>query len=240
MHQVRSGAMAARNGLPTCERPTCGGNPDGCTGGRHARCKTAQVWSCHDSSDSVEAKAKTSRPDLWSASPTRASRRRLSDLSKSRLAPRQLVAKGRARRMCGKRGVVEGCLGRIFILSLVLLGPHISDAQFSFQVRFKDTEKQLNLPHVECGAGFPRDSEDASCQGCTPVCNNDKNSPECLCINQFQIATTQVDLFNGLDEDVEVCEVEDTNGNTIFLNSTEFYITIRSKSSAYNSQSSTF
>jgi hypothetical protein len=139
--------------------------------------------------------------------------------------------------MCGKRGVVEGCLGRIFILSLVLLGPHISDAQFSFQVRFKDTEKQLNLPHVECGAGFPRDSEDASCQDCTPVCNNDKNSPECLCINQFQIATTQVDLFNGLDEDVEVCEVEDTNGNTIFLNSTEFYITIRSKSSAYNSPS---
>ena len=116
----------------------------------------------------------------------------------------------------------------------ITLRAQMGHAQYSYQVRFKDIENTNNLPQVECGNNFPRDSEDAACQSCSAACGVNKASPECLCENVFQIATTEVNLFNGLDEDVTVCEVEDTNGNRVNLGDNDFRIELKTKSTTFN------
>ena len=129
------------------------------------------------------------------------------------------------------------------LLALVLLRPYVSNAQYSFKVEFYEMTEPGNLeaPRVECTQGsFPRD--ESSCNKCTDECTEgDTDNPEwgpqneaCLCINEFKIVTTQVNLFNGLDEDVNVCQPTDTNGNVVDLNDNDYRITITTKSTAFN------
>jgi len=132
--------------------------------------------------------------------------------------------------------------GMHVLLALVLLRPYVSNAQYSFKVEFYEPTEPENLeaPRVECTVGaFPRDG--TSCNKCTVECMNDPNNAEygpaneaCLCINEFKIVTTQVNLFNGLDEDVDVCQPTDTNGNVVDLNDNDYRISISSKSTTFN------
>ena len=105
-------------------------------------------------------------------------------------------------------------------------------AQYSYQVRFKDIENANNLPQVECGNNFPRDSEDAACQSCSAACGVNKH-PRVPLENVFQIATTEVNLFNGLDEDVTVCEVEDITATESTWDN-DFRIELKTKSTTFN------
>jgi hypothetical protein len=140
----------------------------------------------------------------------------------------------------------SGALG--VVLGLLLLCSRPTDAQCAFHVRVPETEAVENLPHVDCGAypglgtgpfvGLPRSANlmdptvpVPSCQECLPC------TPEpciALCVNSFVIATTQVNQFNGMDEDVEICNPTDTNGNTIDLNDNDFRISLTTKSSSFN------
>jgi hypothetical protein len=102
-----------------------------------------------------------------------------------------------------------GTFGVLFFMSLFLLCPHMGNAQYSFQVRFPDAENPDYLPYVDCGltATEPLErmarSDLGACKECTEECTSEGiNSPRCLCINSFDVATTEVNQFNGLDEDV--------------------------------------
>jgi len=130
-----------------------------------------------------------------------------------------------------------------------MLCPYLCSAQYSFQVRFPELEDTTgtlipqNLPNVDCGlvesatAGRLERaylSDKGSCKKCTKECTTNINSPACLCINSFDIATTEVNQFNGMDEDVTVCKPTDTNGIQIDLTKNDFRITFRTKSLTFN------
>ena len=114
------------------------------------------------------------------------------------------------------------------LFALVLLRPYLSSAQYSFKVEFFTPEAPdyNGAPRIECttpGVG--------ACKDCTTDFTDDGSE---LCINEFRIATFQLNLFNGLDEPVPVCQPTDTNGRMVDLNDNDFRISIKSKSSTFN------
>lgn len=123
--------------------------------------------------------------------------------------------------------------------------------RYSFSVKFPTISSPLDRPHVECITGLPRDS------GSCTVSDNSTSSycllevfpfdsmrciwqQECtsgtppLCINSFQIITTQVNVFLGIDEPVTVCKPLDSNGNEVDLNRKKFQIVLKAKAPSYN------
>ena len=138
-------------------------------------------------------------------------------------------------------------VGIVLWLSLCMLCQYLCSAQYSFQVRFPEVEddatgtlKPQYLPYVDCNlvASQPPQraylNDQGSCKECTKECTTNINSPACLCINSFDIATTEVNQFNGMDEDVTVCKPTDTNGIQIDLTKNDFRITFKTKSPTFN------